>query len=57
MCASLSHSHYWYEVGMLKVSDSTVSVVPATTVPLFGLVVISSGFSSRPTFVGIIFIA
>ena len=21
ICASLSHSHYWYEVGMLKVTD------------------------------------
>ena len=28
ICASLSHTHYWYEVGMLKVPAGTLNRVP-----------------------------
>ena len=29
ICASLSHTHYWYEVGMLKVSANYTTLINA----------------------------
>ena len=39
ICASLSHTHYWYKVGMLKVHDNNTSGTYFCTVPV--LVVIT----------------
>ena len=33
ICASLSHTHYWYEVGMLKVPAINLGQWPKTGVP------------------------
>ena len=50
MCASLSHTHYWYEVGMLKVpaivqrSDIRGSMATATTCTLINYSSVPSCF-------------
>ena len=38
ICASLSHTHYWYEVGMLKVHDNNISGTYFWTVPVLVLI-------------------
>ena len=37
ICASLSHTHYWYEVGMLKVPTITVN----TTIIIITIIVVN----------------
>ena len=50
LCASLSHTHYWYEVDMLKVPAIYIIIVHAGYFEMFQAAVLERYLAFSPTF-------